>query len=69
MELWQAFEANINCLLTMASFFLLRAMKLKDLVEFIQLINRLINKFKIEMTDILQEIFPAIVGQVFALLP
>lgn len=41
----------------------------KDLVEFIQLINQLINKFKTGMKDILQEIFPAIVGRVFALLP
>ncbi|KAG0621103.1 hypothetical protein M758_4G269300 [Ceratodon purpureus] len=41
----------------------------KDLVEFIQLINQLINKFKIGMMDILQEIFPSIVGRVFALLP
>ncbi|XP_024390921.1 exportin-T isoform X2 [Physcomitrium patens] len=41
----------------------------KDLVEFIQLINQLINKFKVGMMDILQEIFPVIVGRVFAILP
>jgi hypothetical protein len=41
----------------------------KDLVEFIQLINQLINKFKTGMRDILQEIFPAVVGRIFALLP
>jgi len=38
-------------------------------VEFIQLINQLINKFKTGMRDILQEIFPAVVGRIFALLP
>lgn len=41
----------------------------KDLVEFIQLINQLINKFKTGMMDILQEIFPSVVSRVFALLP
>ena len=38
-------------------------------MEFIQLINQLINKFKTGMMDILQEIFPSVVGRVFALLP
>jgi exportin-T len=41
----------------------------KDLLEFIQLVNQLINKFKSSLRDILQDIFPAIVGRVFALLP
>lgn len=41
----------------------------KDLVEFIQLVNQLINKFKADMRDILQEVFPAIVGRVLVLLP
>lgn len=38
-------------------------------MEFIQLINQLINKFKVGMMDILQDIFPSVVNRVFALLP
>ncbi|EFJ23763.1 hypothetical protein SELMODRAFT_174640 [Selaginella moellendorffii] len=41
----------------------------KDLVEFIQLLNQLINKFKSAMNTIIQEIFPSVVDRVFFLLP
>jgi hypothetical protein len=38
-------------------------------MEFIQLINQLINKFETRMMDIHQEIFPFVVSRFFALLP
>ncbi|KAL2651855.1 hypothetical protein R1flu_019983 [Riccia fluitans] len=41
----------------------------KDLVEFILLFNQLVNKFKVGMSTILQQVFPSVVGRVFALLP
>ncbi|CAM6105358.1 unnamed protein product [Calypogeia fissa] len=41
----------------------------KDLLEFILLVNQLINKFKMGMSSILQEIFPAVASRIFTLLP
>ncbi|KAG6542252.1 hypothetical protein Mapa_016380 [Marchantia paleacea] len=41
----------------------------KDLVDFILLINQLVNKFKFGMSNILQEVYPAVVGRVLTLLP
>ncbi|KAL3700068.1 hypothetical protein R1sor_018090 [Riccia sorocarpa] len=41
----------------------------KDLVEFILLINQLVSKFKVGMSNILQEVFPSVVGRIFTVLP
>ncbi|KAJ7566188.1 hypothetical protein O6H91_02G091900 [Diphasiastrum complanatum] len=48
---------------------LLSITELKDVVEFILLMNQLIHKFKVGMKDILQEVAPAIMVQVSKLLP
>eukprot|EP00249_Psilotum_nudum_P020366 c27671_g3_i1 orf=86-3106(+) len=41
----------------------------KEMVEFLLLINQLLNKFKSGMRDILQQLFPFVVSRIFVMLP
>lgn len=41
----------------------------REMVEFLVLMNQLMSKFKSGIKDLVQELFPFIVGQIFAILP